>query len=235
MCEAGDTMPPFWKREKNTNKARELTILSKNFKQGSLPYNAKNVELEISDDLTDETAKIIISEICIDPTLIKGVRNAPESPESPLSKFESEVKGENGKPYRLMFAREGVLEEARARYQEEKKSIYKKAEILERAGHYIMAAMYYETLASDFGDESFYDKARELKDRERNSQVKITSVDIDINELIKQLKESGIVFDYHCSKCGANLKINGNATGQCEYCDSKIDTMNLSDLLRKAL
>jgi hypothetical protein len=220
-------MPPFWKKKKDANKARELTILSKNYE------NPKDLEIEIYNDLTDETTKIILSEVCIDPDLITGVRNTPEPPDSPFSKYESEVRGENGKTYRLMFAEEQVLEKGRARWQEEKKSILKGIENLERAGRYEDAARYYEAYAEDFKDETLYDNARELRDRARGSQVKVTS--IDVNELIKQLKESGGVIAYRCPTCSADLKVNGDtkSLGKCEYCGSKIE--NLPDVLKAIL
>jgi len=224
-----------WKKEEDANRSRELTILSTNYEPE--PANARKVEMEIFDDLTDEETKIIISETCIDTSLIRGIRNAPEPPESPLSKYESEVKGENGKSYWLMFAEERVLEKGRAKWQEEKKSIQNEAEILERSGHYKMAAMYYETLATDFKDEKFYDKARELRDRARGFQVK--NISVDVNKLISQLKEGGLAVTYHCPTCSAPLSINGNTTPeslyQCTYCGSKIETINLQEFLRKAL
>jgi len=222
-----------WKKEEDANKPRELTILSTNYKPE--PANARKVEMEIYDDLTEEETKIILSETCIDTSLIDGVRNAPEPPESPLSKYESEVKGENGKSYWLIFAEEHVLEKGRAKWQEEKKSIQKEVEILERSGDYEMAAMYCETLAEDFKEEKSLDKARELRERARGYQVKVTSV--DVNELIKQLKEGGLAVAYHCPNCSAPLSINGDtkpeSVNKCSYCGSKIE--NLADLLKEIL
>jgi rRNA maturation endonuclease Nob1 len=220
-----------WKKEKDANRPRELTILSTNYKPE--PANARKVEMEIFDDLRDEETKIIISETCIDTSLITGIHNAPEPLRSPLSKYESEVKGENGKSYWLIFAEEHVLEKGRAKWQEEKKSIQEEMEILEKSGHYEMAAMYCETLAEDFKDERLYDKARELRDKARGLQINVNS--ININELIKQLKETGGAVAYHCPTCGGNLKLDGNPNDKCGYCGSPIEKVNLPDILKVAL
>jgi rubrerythrin len=123
--------------------------------------------------------------------------------------------------------------------KQEKKSLqeehpaFREAEKLERSGLYEAAAQKYERLGDHFKDERFYDKARELRDRVRSSQVKITS--IDVNELIRQLKESGGAVAYRCTNCGAGLKINGDTKSpdKCEYCGSTIE--NLPDLLKTIL
>jgi rubrerythrin len=127
-----------------------------------------------------------------------------------------------------------LTEEVHAMYLEElKEDRLESAKISERAGQYEEAAGSYEAIAIDFGDEKLYDKARELRDRARGFQVKATSV--DINELIKQLKENGGAIAYNCPSCGAGLKVNGKTESpdKCEYCGSKIE--NLPDVLKAIL
>jgi len=124
--------------------------------------------------------------------------------------------------------------------QEEKKEArYKGAETLERVGKYEWAADAYESLARDFKDEKLYDKARELRDKARGLQVKIISTSVDINELIHQLKESGVAISYSCPNCSGSLSISGEtkpeSLTQCKYCGSTIEKVNLPDILRKAL
>jgi hypothetical protein len=127
-----------------------------------------------------------------------------------------------------------LTEEVHAMYLEEEKEFRLEGiETLTRSGRYEEAAGAYEQLATDFEDKRFYDNARELRDRARGSQVKITSV--DVNELIKQLKESGGVIAYHCPTCNAYLKVNGDTKSldKCEYCGSTIE--NLPDILKAIL
>jgi len=116
---------------------------------------------------------------------------------------------------------------------EKEKFTCKFAETLEKAGRYEEAASDYEQHARVLNDETLFEKARELRDRARSSQVKITS--IDVNELIRQLKESGGTVAYRCTNCGAGLKVNGDtkSPNKCEYCGTKIE--NLPDILKAML
>jgi hypothetical protein len=117
--------------------------------------------------------------------------------------------------------------------KEEKEMRLRGAEYEERCGRYKVSADIYQQIATDFGDKGFNDKIIELRNRGRDSKLKIISV--DVNELIKQLKESGGVIAYRCPTCSADLKVNGDtkSLGKCEYCGSKID--NLPDVLKAIL
>lgn len=126
--------------------------------------------------------------------------------------------------------------------KEEKVTRLKRAEIMVQIGRYEEAAGIYETLAMDFEDETFFDKAKELfykakelRDKACGFQVKFTSV--DVNELTRQLKESGLAVAYKCPTCSASLSINGDTKSEslnkCSYCGSKIE--NLADLLKEIL
>lgn len=121
--------------------------------------------------------------------------------------------------------------------QNERKERMKEAEISERTGHYEWAAICYESLARDFKDEKLYDKARELRDRTRSSQLEIVSV--DVNKLISQVREGGLAVAYDCPTCGGKLSIDGSTKSesvkQCKYCGSSIETISLTDPIRKVL
>jgi DNA-directed RNA polymerase subunit RPC12/RpoP len=62
---------------------------------------------------------------------------------------------------------------------------------------------------------------------------------LDLNELIRQVREEGIVVVYRCPNCGGKLKIskdtNVEALKVCEHCGSEIETVDLADSLRTAL
>ncbi len=103
---------------------------------------------------------------------------------------------------------------------------------LERCGRTADAARIFEDLR-------LYDKARELREKERHIIVKKTDLSVNINSLLQQIKDSGLVALYRCPHCGGNLKIGKNTSieslRKCEHCNSEIETMDLGDFLRTIL
>jgi len=104
----------------------------------------------------------------------------------------------------------------------------RKAEILERAGRREEAAEIYEQY-------QMYDKAGEL----RGMAKKTISIVVDLNKLIQQVRDGGIVAVYRCPHCGGKVKI-GKATNieslrVCEHCGSEIESVELADFLRTIL
>jgi DNA-directed RNA polymerase subunit RPC12/RpoP len=146
---------------------------------------------------------------------------------SPFGKKEKDTK-------KLIPTEELTVEEANS-WQKEIR--YRGAETLERTGRYKEAAGVYEQLASDFGDEKLFDKARELRNRTRSSQLEIVSV--NVNKLISQVREGGLAVAYDCPTCGGKLSIDGSTKSesvkQCKYCGSSIETISLTDPIRKIL
>jgi DNA-directed RNA polymerase subunit RPC12/RpoP len=106
------------------------------------------------------------------------------------------------------------------------------AQNLEKCGRTVDAAKVFEELR-------MYDKARELREKERHIIIKKTDVSININALLQQIKDNGLVAIYRCPHCGGKLKIDKNASMDklrvCEHCGSEIETMDLADFLRTAL
>ena len=84
-----------------------------------------------------------------------------------------------------------------------------------------------------------YAKARELREKEKQVLVKKMDISVNLNELIQQVKNGGIVVVYRCPHCGGKLKISRNTSVEsmkvCEHCGSEIETMKLTELLRTAL
>jgi DNA-directed RNA polymerase subunit RPC12/RpoP len=114
-------------------------------------------------------------------------------------------------------------------------SAYEQVKIAEKSGRYADAAQAYETLGVELGDEKLLDKARMLRAKAHDTgQTKIVSV--DVNELIRQLKQGGLVVAYRCPNCGGNLKISGDTKPEslkfCSYCGSKIEAVDIADFLR---
>ena len=106
------------------------------------------------------------------------------------------------------------------------------AENLERCGRIQDAAKAFEELR-------MYDKSRELREKDRHIIVKNTNVSINLNALLQQVKDGGIVAVFRCPFCGGKLKINKNTTldllKTCEHCNSQIETVDLADFLKTVL
>ena len=106
------------------------------------------------------------------------------------------------------------------------------AENLERCGRVQDAAKIFEELR-------MYDKSRELREKDRHIIVKNTNVSINLNALLQQVKDGGIVAIFRCPFCGGKLKVNNSTTVDslkiCEHCNSEIESMDLADFLKTAL
>jgi DNA-directed RNA polymerase subunit RPC12/RpoP len=104
---------------------------------------------------------------------------------------------------------------------------------MERAGRPLDAAKIYEK------ELKMYDKARELRERDKQVVVKSTNVSLNLNQLLQQIKDGGIVAVYRCPHCGGKLKVDKNVDiaklKVCEHCGSEIESMDLADFLKTAL
>jgi DNA-directed RNA polymerase subunit RPC12/RpoP len=106
------------------------------------------------------------------------------------------------------------------------------AKNLERCGRVTDSAKIFEDLR-------MYDKSRELRERERHIVIKKTDVSVNLNTLLQQVKDSGLVAVYRCPHCGGKLKIDKDASMDklrvCQYCGSEIETVDLTDFLKTIL
>ena len=106
------------------------------------------------------------------------------------------------------------------------------AENLEKCGRTQDSAKIYEDLR-------MYDKARELRERDRHIFVKKTDVSINLNSLLQQVKDGGIVAIFRCPHCGGKLKVSEattlNSLRKCEHCGSEIESMDLADFFKTVL
>jgi len=104
------------------------------------------------------------------------------------------------------------------------------AKKVEEVGRPLEAAEIYETYG-------MYDEARAL--REKDKQVVVKNVSVDLNALLQQVKDGGIVAVYRCPHCGGKLRVGKDSQIEklkvCEHCGSEIKTMDLADFLRTAL
>jgi|WetSurMetagenome_2_1015567.scaffolds.fasta_scaffold202449_1 hypothetical protein len=106
------------------------------------------------------------------------------------------------------------------------------AENLEKCGRIQDSAKIYEEL-------QIYDKSRQLRQQDKSIIVKNTNVSVNLNSLLQQVKDGGIVAVFRCPFCGGKLKINENTTlnslMKCEHCNSDIKAMDLEDFLKAVL
>lgn len=106
------------------------------------------------------------------------------------------------------------------------------AKNLTTAGRFEDAAKLFEKLR-------MYEEAGRIRAKTGEIRIRKMEVSLDINSLLGQLKEGGIVVVYRCPNCGGNLKIGKDTSveslKQCSHCGSKIETMDLADFLRTAL
>jgi len=104
---------------------------------------------------------------------------------------------------------------------------------IERAGRPLAAAIIYEK------NLKMYDKARQLREKEKQVFVRQTMISVDLNSLLQQIRTEGIVAVYRCPNCGGNLKINRESTTSalqvCAHCGKEIHAVDLADFLKTVL
>lgn len=106
------------------------------------------------------------------------------------------------------------------------------AQKLKAVGRPLDAANVYETLR-------MHDEARELREKDRQIISKRIDVSVDLNALLQQVKDGGIVAVFRCPHCGGKLKVGKDSKIEklkvCVYCGAAIEAMDLADFLRTAL
>jgi DNA-directed RNA polymerase subunit RPC12/RpoP len=103
---------------------------------------------------------------------------------------------------------------------------------LERAGRFEEAARFYETW-------DLFDKAGAARAKGRGVTITTRNISVDINSLLRQIKDGGIVAVYRCPHCGGKIKIskdsNLSTLAKCEHCGTQIEAMDLADFLKTVL
>lgn len=103
----------------------------------------------------------------------------------------------------------------------------------------LIKARRYEEAARYYEKQGMYEEAGKLREKDREVIIKKTEVTVDLNSLLKQIADGGIVAVYRCPHCGGKLKIgketNAASLRVCEHCNSEIATMDIADFLKTAL
>ena len=106
------------------------------------------------------------------------------------------------------------------------------AQTLEKVRRFEEAAKIYE-------EYKMFEEAGKARAEDKHITVKRTEVSVDLNSLLKQIGDGGIVVVYRCPHCGGKLKVgkgtNFESLKTCEHCGSEIKAMELADFLKTAL
>jgi uncharacterized protein (DUF983 family) len=97
----------------------------------------------------------------------------------------------------------------------------------------------FENAAKIYKRLGMYEEAGKVRAKRDELTVKRTDVSLNLNALLKQVKDGGIVAIYRCPHCGGKLKVGSKTTLKslrtCEHCGSEIEAVDLADFLKTAL
>lgn len=97
----------------------------------------------------------------------------------------------------------------------------------------------FEGAAKIYEKFGMLEEAGKVRGRDREIRIRKTEVVVDLNKLLQQVRDGGIVAAYRCPHCSGKLKISKDTTAEslkvCPYCGSEIEVMELADFLRTAL
>ena len=85
------------------------------------------------------------------------------------------------------------------------------------------------------------DEAGRLRGQSRTTRLETRSVhvNLDINQLIAQVKQGGIVVPYACPRCGGTVEVGPSTQLEglkyCEYCGTALEVTSLAAVLQRAL
>jgi DNA-directed RNA polymerase subunit RPC12/RpoP len=104
---------------------------------------------------------------------------------------------------------------------------------------HLVTARRFEDAAKLYEKLGMYEEAGKVRAKGGEISVKRTEVSVDLNTLLREVKEGGIVVVYRCPNCGGKVKVSKETSVDslkyCEHCGSKIETMDLAEFLRTAL
>ena len=113
-----------------------------------------------------------------------------------------------------------------------KKALLKKAKIFFKVRRFEEAAQLYENLG-------MYEEAGKARAEDKYLSIKRTEVSVDLNSLLRQIKDGGLIVVYRCPHCSAPLKVNKETKMEslrvCKHCNSEIESMDITEFLKTAL
>jgi len=134
-------------------------------------------------------------------------------------------------PMRATSAKEYARIE-RERREQERASLLQRARNLEEARNFEASALIYERLG-------MFKEAGRVRKKSQVVKVTRTEVSVNLNSLLHQLRDGGIVVVYRCPNCKAPMRIGKNTRVEslkvCGHCGSEIEAVDVADFLRTAL
>lgn len=90
-----------------------------------------------------------------------------------------------------------------------------------------------EDLARLYELMGWMDKAGET--RLRMKKTVVTTVHVNLNELLADMMTNGICIPFKCKSCGASIQVSGetnpDGVAKCKFCGSEMDVMSLKRLV----
>lgn len=103
----------------------------------------------------------------------------------------------------------------------------------------LLTAGNFEEAARIYEKRGMYEEAGKVRATNREIVIRKTEVTVDLNSLLRQIAEGGIVAVYRCPHCGGKLKVSKDSTvdklSACEHCGNEIQTMDIADFLKTVL
>ncbi|MEJ2241743.1 MAG: hypothetical protein P8Y18_06345, partial [Candidatus Bathyarchaeota archaeon] len=113
-----------------------------------------------------------------------------------------------------------------------KKTLLRKAEIFLEVKRFEEAAKIYEDLG-------MYKEAGAARTKNKQLLIRNTEITVDLNKLLNQIKDGGLIVVYRCPHCNAPLKVNNESNIEsitvCSHCNTKIATIDVVDFLKAAV
>ncbi|MEJ2242181.1 MAG: hypothetical protein P8Y18_08575, partial [Candidatus Bathyarchaeota archaeon] len=115
--------------------------------------------------------------------------------------------------------------------------IYKKT-LLKKAG-ILLEVKRFEEAAKIYEDLGMYKEAGNARIKYNQLSIKNTEIKVDLNRLLNQIKDNGLIVVYRCPHCGAPLKVSNDSNIEsiriCQHCNTEIKLFDIADFLRTAL
>lgn len=104
------------------------------------------------------------------------------------------------------------------------------AQTYEAAGKHDEAAAEYEKLG-------LWEQAREVREKAISLRTTQKVVEVNVNQLIEQMRAGDLMATYKCPTCTAPLTVDKNSTEDtlkfCAYCGAAIQTQDIAEVIAK--
>jgi hypothetical protein len=160
------------------------------------------------------TSAIVSNKFKIDEKTLKNFEDYPNKP-SHARRFHA-----------YLYLDEEVYENLR------KKFLFQRANIFLTVRRFEEAAKLFESIA-------MYEEAGKARAKDKHISIKRTDVSVDLNSLLSQIKDGGLIVIYRCPHCNAPLKVNKETNLKslqvCKHCNTEIESMDIANFLKTAL